>query len=170
MAWTARGPVEAGLRGTLGHGPVSPPPPKPPLPNISQKSFWKIINRVTNKCRTPKIPPLLVNNLFILNCRYFNDLFSQQCKLVIDNSVLPTHTFLTDNRINYGTIENNEIISIIRKTNINKDTDPRGFSGQMLLLCDESVILPLQIIFTNILSTFGNWLMWLQFFKREINN
>ena len=38
-------------------------------PNTSQKSFWKIINRVMNKCRAPKIPPLLVNSLFILNYR-----------------------------------------------------------------------------------------------------
>ena len=48
-------------------------------PNTSQKSYWKIINRVMNKCRAPKIPPLLVNNVFILNCRekakLFNDLF-----------------------------------------------------------------------------------------------
>ena len=27
----------------------------------TQKSYWKIINRVMNKCRAPKIPPLLVN-------------------------------------------------------------------------------------------------------------
>ena len=26
-------------------------------PGTSQKSYWKIINRVMNKCRTPKIPP-----------------------------------------------------------------------------------------------------------------
>ena len=45
--------------------------------------------------------------------------FSQQCKLVINNSVL----------------------------------HPDGISGQKLLLCDESVILPLQIIFTDIFST-----------------
>ena len=68
-------------------------------PNTSQKSFWKIINRVMNKCRAPNIPPLLVNNLFILNCRenarYFND---------------------------------------------GSDEGSDGISGQMLLLCDESVI------------------------------
>ena len=50
-------------------------------PGTSQKSYWKIINRVMNKCRAPKIPPLLVKNLFILNCRekarFFNDYFSQ---------------------------------------------------------------------------------------------
>ena len=58
-----------------------------------------------NKCRAPKIPP---PPLIILNCRekarYFNDLFSQQCKRVINNSVLPALTFLTNKReliINY---------------------------------------------------------------------
>ena len=42
-------------------------------PSTSQKSYWKIINRVMNKCRAPKIP-LLVNNLFILNCREKHDI------------------------------------------------------------------------------------------------
>ena len=45
------------------------------------------------------------------------------------------------------------MISLIRKINPNKATGSDGISGQMLLLCDESVILSLQIIFTNILST-----------------
>ena len=34
----------------------------------SQRSYWKIINRVMNKCRALKIPPILLNNQFILNC------------------------------------------------------------------------------------------------------
>ena len=50
-------------------------------PSTSQKAYWKIINRETNKCRAPKIPPLLVNNMFILNCRekakLFTDFFSK---------------------------------------------------------------------------------------------
>ena len=49
-------------------------------PGTSQKAYWKIINRVMNKCRAPKIPPLFVNNVFILNCnekaKLFNDFFS----------------------------------------------------------------------------------------------
>ena len=120
----------------------------------SQKSYWKIINRVMNKCRAPKIPSLLVNNLFILNCRekaqYFNDYFSQQCNPVINNSVLPILGFLTNKRLDNITIKDNEIISLIRKINPNKATGSDGISGQMLLLCDESVI---QIIFTKILTT-----------------
>ena len=35
-------------------------------PSTTQKAYWKIINRVMNKCRAPKIPPLLVGNSFIL--------------------------------------------------------------------------------------------------------
>ena len=46
-------------------------------PEICQKSYWKIINKVMNKSAAPKIPPLLHNNTFILNCRekarIFND-------------------------------------------------------------------------------------------------
>ena len=126
-------------------------------PNTSQKSYWKIINRVMNKCRAPKIPPLFVNNRFILNYRekakYFNDCFAQQCKPVINNSVLPVSSFLTAERIDHITIENGDIISLIRQINPNKSTGSDGISGRMLLLCDESVILPLQIIFRNILST-----------------
>ena len=35
-------------------------------PNTSQKSYWKIINKVMNKCKAPKIRPLLVNNILFL--------------------------------------------------------------------------------------------------------
>ena len=102
-------------------------------------------------------PPLLVNNLFILNCsekaQYFNEYFSQQCNPVINNSVLPLLRFLTNKRLDHLTIKDNEIISLIRKIDPNKATGSDGISGQMLLLCDESVTLPLQIIFKNILKT-----------------
>ena len=93
----------------------------------------------------------------VMNCRekaqYFNDYFSQQCNPVINNSVLPMLGFLTNKRLDNITIKDNEIISLIRKINPNKATGSDGISGQMLLLCDGSVILPLQIIFTNIVTT-----------------
>ena len=73
-----------------------------------QKSYRKNINRVINKCIAPKIPPLFVNNLFIMNCRekarYFND-------------YVPILRFLTNKRIDHVSIENVEIISLIRKIN-----------------------------------------------------
>ena len=66
--------------------------------------------------------------------------FSLQCKPLINNSVLPILRFLTNKRIDHVTIENDEIISLIQKINPNKATGSDGISGQMLLLCDESVI------------------------------
>ena len=92
----------------------------------SQKSYWKIITRVMNKCRAPKIPPLLINNRFILDCRekakHFNYFFSQQCNPISNSSVLPNFTFLTNKRIAHITIGNDEIIALIRNINSNKAT------------------------------------------------
>ena len=77
--------------------------------NTSQKSYWKIINRVMNKCRAPKIPPLLANNLFILNCKekakHFNDFFSQQCKPIVNSNVLPILYFFTVKIIDHITVK-----------------------------------------------------------------
>ena len=63
-------------------------------------------------------------------------------------------------RVNYVTIDNDQIISLNRKIDPKKATGSDGISGQMLLLCDESVVLPLQIIFTYILSTSTYPDMW----------
>ena len=94
---------------------------------------------VMNKCRAPKIPPLLINNRFILDCRekakHFNDFFSQQCNPISNSSALPN--FLTNKRIAHITIGNDEI-AVIRNINSNKATVSDGTSGQMLLLCDDS--------------------------------
>ena len=110
-----------------------------------------------NRCRAPKIPPLLVDNVFVLNCvekaELFNDFFSKQCTPIINSSVLPTINFLTDKRIDYISIQNEEIISLILNLNPNKASGSDGISGQMLLLCDNSLVLPLKMIFQNILNT-----------------
>ena len=60
---------------------------------------------------------------------------------------------MTNEKIEQIHIENEDIISLIRKLNPNKANGSDGISAQMLLLCDDSVILPLRIIFTNILRT-----------------
>ena len=71
-------------------------------PNTSQKSYWKIINKVMNKCKAPKIPPLLVNGNFVLNYRekakLLTDFVSQQCKPVINDNVLPYFSYLTNEK------------------------------------------------------------------------
>ena len=65
-----------------------------------QKSYWKIINRVMNRCRAPKIPPLFDNGTFIVSAKEkaceFMKYFSAQCKLLVNNSILPEFQYLTD--------------------------------------------------------------------------
>ena len=70
-----------------------------------------------------------------------------------NNSVLPTFNFLNNNRIDKISVHSSEIISLIRDLNINKASGADGISGQMLRLCDYSVVLPLKIIFENIVSS-----------------
>ena len=107
------------------------------------------------KCRAPKIPPILVNNVFDLNCAEKaklltkRDFFSKQCTPIMNSSVLPTFNFLTDKIIDVS-IQNEEIISLIRNLNPSKG----------LLLCDNSVVLLLKIILQNILRTSTYPDMW----------
>ena len=53
--------------------------------------------------RSSENSPILVNSLFILNCsekaELFTDFFLQQCKPVINDSVLPNFHCLTNARI-----------------------------------------------------------------------
>ena len=126
-------------------------------PSTSCKSYWKIIHRVMNKCRAPRIPPILSNNLFVLDCKekakLFNDFFSNQCKLISNSSTLPTFYYHTDKRLDSVIIQHDKILSLIRIINPSKGSGSQGIFGHMLRLCDDSVVLPLKIIFDNILKT-----------------
>ena len=85
---------------------------------------------------------------------FFKDFFSQQCKTILNNSVLPNLTFLANQIIENISIENGDIIiSLLQNINPNKASGSDGISGQMLLICDETVVLPLKIILRNILET-----------------
>ena len=103
------------------------------------------------------MPTLLVNNIFVLNCsekaKHIIDFFSNQCKLVANTSALPLLNVLTGKRLDHITILDSQILPLIWNLNPNKATGFDGISGHMLLLCDESVVLPLKIIFQSILST-----------------
>ena len=94
--------------------------------------------------------------MFILNCRekakIFNHFFWNQGRFIANNTVLPTLNFLTDKRIDQISIRRDEIVSLlVRNLNPIKASGSDGISGQMLLLCDDSIGLPLKIIFENII-------------------
>ena len=73
---------------------------------------------------------------------------------------LPNFNYLTNETIEQIPIENEDIISLIRKLNPNMANGSDGISRQMLLLCDDSGNFTLVIIFRNILSTIIYHDMW----------
>ena len=78
---------------------------------------------------------MLHGNSLILNlsekAKIFNEFFSNQCSLILNDSVLPPFYFVTDKRINGVTIRNDEILKLIRNLNPNKATGSDDISGQM---------------------------------------
>ena len=125
--------------------------------NTPQKVYWKIVSKVLNKCKTSLIPPLLINNEFITNCKdkatHFNNFFSNQCKIIENGSILPAFFYFTDKRLSDILVHDDRIISLIRSIDPHKSNGPDLISGQMLRICDNSIIVPLKLIFTNILRT-----------------
>ena len=86
-----------------------------------------------------------------------------------------TLNFLADKSIDHVSTQKEEIISSIRNLNPNKASGPDGISGQILLLSDNSVALPLKIIFQNTFVNSTHPDMWklvnlTPIFKNVTNN
>ena len=126
-------------------------------PSTCQKSYWKIVNKVMNRCKAPKIPPLLGNDGFLFNAKEkaeeFIKYFSKQCKPLVNDSSLPDFNYLTDERLDDIPFHNEDIIVLIRRLNKNKSSGPDEISARMLMICDESIVRPLKLIFSTVLRT-----------------
>ena len=72
-------------------------------PQVGQKKYWKLVNRILNKCKAPKIPPILFANKFVMNAKekatIFAEFFAKQCRPIATNSVLPPFTRLTQGKL-----------------------------------------------------------------------
>ena len=110
-----------------------------------------------NRCKAPKIPPLLNDDGFLFNAKEKTQdifkYFSEQCKSLANDSILPDFDYITDKRLNTIPFNNDDILVRIRSLNKNKSSEPDEISARMLTICDESIVKPLRLIFTNILNT-----------------
>ena len=72
-------------------------------PNTDKTAYWKIMKKAMNKCKAPKIPPIVSQNKFIINCKekanVFANFSSLQCIPMINDSVLPNFTPLTTSKL-----------------------------------------------------------------------
>ena len=125
--------------------------------NTGRKTFWKIVNNLLNKCKIPRIPPLLVADKFVTNCKekahLFNNYFLLQCKPIINSSTLPNFMPNTDTKLHFFEITNDSIRDLITELDGNKAHGPDQISVQMIKLCGNSICVPLYIIFNNIIET-----------------
>ena len=79
--------------------------------------------------------------------------FSRQCKLLVNDSSIPVFEFLTNERLELLVFNENDILTLLCNLDIDKASGPDGISCHMLRICDDAVVLPLYIIFQNILSS-----------------
>ena len=126
-------------------------------PSTSSKTYWKILNGFLNKCKVPRIPPLFFEGNFFTNCKekatIFNDYFAKQCTLFVTDSTLPLLTYHTSSRLSSFAITAQEIKDILKALEKNKAQGPDNISVQMIQLCGDDLVVPLQFIFQNIIET-----------------
>ena len=120
------------------------------------KTYWSIINSLLNKCKIPRIPPPLVADKIIIDCKekakLFNDNFLDQCKSIISNSILPIFTQIACSNIDTIAITQQSILNIIKSLNV-KAHGPDNISGRMIELCGDKITVSLSISFVNIINT-----------------
>ena len=85
-------------------------------------------------------------------CNIFNEYFKNQCTLVDTSSTLPPLRINTDLRLSTIRFEESDIIRHIRKLNCNKAHGHDNISARILKICDDSIALPLSIIFKKCLE------------------
>ena len=71
---------------------------------------------------------------------------------MINDSVLPNFTLTTSKFENF-IISSDEIVSLIRNLNKGKANGPDDVSAHMLILCDETIAIPLKLIYEQVLAT-----------------
>ena len=125
-------------------------------PETGIKSYWSLIHRILNKAKIPTIPPLLENDIFVLDftakAEIFNEYFIQQCTTIDTGSTIPQNVIPIAPPLNEFTISDENILKTIRSLNPNGAHGWNDISIRMIKLCDDALLLPLKLIFQNCLS------------------
>ena len=129
-------------------------------PQTGAKSYWSILNKLLQKTKIPLIPPILFNGTFITNvynkATLFNNYFADQCTPINNSSMLPPFEYKVNSKIEDISFSEVEIVSIIRSLNSSKAHGWDGISIRMIKICDETIAIPLKIIFDTALKS-GNY-------------
>ena len=96
----------------------------------------------------------MIGDKFVTNIQLkgniFIKFFADQCKLLKNDSVLPTNQmFLTQRRLGSLNFNESEILKIIRVLNVNRAYGQDDISIRTIKICDKSLLKPLIILFRN---------------------
>ena len=121
-----------------------------------KKLYWTLINKTLNIAKIPIIPPLLENDIFVMDfltkAEILNEYFIQQCTTIDTGSELPP--FLEPNvpLFTYFSISDERILSIIISLDSNKAHGWDGISVRVIKICDGALLQPLRLIFESCIS------------------
>ena len=106
--------------------------------NIGQKAYWKIVNNLLNKCKAPRIPPLLIADKFVTSCKekafYFNNFFAAQCQPFRNKSTLPDTNYLTNAKLDIFEVTNENLKNVLIGLKANKAHGHDDMSVNMIKL------------------------------------
>ena len=94
-------------------------------PQSSSKILWKILKTFYNGKKIPLVPPIIVNDKYILHYKekanHFNNIFTSQCIAVSnDFPILHSVVYNMDARLSSITCEGNEVRKILISLDISK--------------------------------------------------
>ena len=112
---------------------------------------------MVNGSKISLIPSLSVDNRLVTNflakVNLFNDFFSKQCSLIVNNSSLPTNvTFETENKLPTFDLSTGDIIKFIKTLDPNKAHSHDGISIYMINLYAFSISKLLHFLLKNCLK------------------
>ena len=114
------------------------------------KAYWAILNNLIYNKKIPAIPPLFVKGNFVLDfslkANLFNDFYASICTPIQNSSVLPPLKYRASKKLNSFSVFEKDILLIIKAHGYD------NLSIKMMKLCEESVVIPLKIIFEDSLK------------------
>ena len=127
---------------------------------LQAKTYWSILRTFYNDKKTPLIPPLLVDDKFVIHIKakanfflkkkIYKKFFAEQCTpLKNDSKLLSNQILLTQSRLSSLGFNEDKILKIIRALNIHKAHGNDAISITMIKICDKSLLKRLIISFQN---------------------
>ena len=122
----------------------------------NQKTYWSILKNFTSSIKMPVIPPIFYNDNLISDFQKksdaFNTYFADQCTVLETGSELPLFELLTEEKLRDFAFSKEDIRSILNAIKENKSHGWDEISSKMIIICGESIVEPLFIIFNNCMA------------------